>query len=396
METQLSWQAGPVDDEGYRKLRERFVERLWAEIGPLEEQIEVHEQLPYDVVLPVLQEIGAFALLTPAEHGGLGLSVSQYLPLIATCAQVHGGIREIVHAHNFATHAFSSMATEEQSTLLAGTPDASVALAFALTEPGVGTGSDIATRATPTEAGWTLTGTKWMITNSDIATHFIVFARTGDPEAREVSAFLVDRKSHGVAIEPLPELMGCKGGEHGRVALDDVVVGRDALLGELGTGLEHMTASLEISRLFVSASSLGVAERSLELSRRYAAERVTFGKPIGERPGVQRYLAEMAADVYAMASMIADAAAKADAGERIPVEASICKMFGAEAVARVTDRALLVHGGMGYTRAHSIERLFRDARLNFLEEGTPTVQEMVIARGLRSLPMSRLSPLAAA
>jgi alkylation response protein AidB-like acyl-CoA dehydrogenase len=127
---------------------------------------------------------------------------------------------------------------------------------------------------------------------------------------------------------------------------------------------------------------LGTAEHALDLSVAFSKQRVTFGKPIAERQAVQRYLAEMAMDVHALRLLLADAAAKWDAGQRIPKEASICKLFGLEAVGRVTDRALLVHGGIGYTRRHPIERLYRDARLNWLEEGTPTIQQLVIAREL--------------
>jgi alkylation response protein AidB-like acyl-CoA dehydrogenase len=134
--------------------------------------------------------------------------------------------------------------------------------------------------------------------------------------------------------------------------------------------------------VFIAASSWGTAERALQLSRAYAAQRVTFGRPIADRQAVQRYLAEMAIDVYAMRTMLLDAARKWDGGQRIPAESSMCKQFGLEAVGRVTDRALLVHGGIGYTRRHPIERLYRDARLNWLEEGTPTIQYMVIAREL--------------
>jgi alkylation response protein AidB-like acyl-CoA dehydrogenase len=174
--------------------------------------------------------------------------------------------------------------------------------------------------------------------------------------------------------------MGCKGGEHGLLTFSDAVVPAANLLGEEGDGIGKMEEALEISRVFVAASSLGTAEYALELSLEHAKSRKTFGKPIAERQAVQRYLAEMETDVHALRLMLDDAADKWDAGRRIPKEASICKLFGLEAVGRVTDRALLVHGGIGYTRRHPVERLYRDARLNWLEEGTPTIQQLVIAR----------------
>lgn len=174
--------------------------------------------------------------------------------------------------------------------------------------------------------------------------------------------------------------MGCKGGEHGRLIFTEMRVPVSALIGEEGEGQEHLEQVLEISRVRVAASSLGTAERALELSVRRAHERFTFGKPIAARQAVQRYIAEMATDLYALRGMLADAAAKWDAGRRIPAEAAMCKEFGLEAVGRVTDRALLVHGGIGYSGEFSIERLYRDARLNWLEEGSPTIQYMVAAK----------------
>src|SRR3970282_2495881 len=129
-----------------------------------------------------------------------------------------------------------------------------------------------------------------------------------------------------------------------------------------------MTAAREVSGFFIAASSLGTAERALELSLAFAKTRSTFGKPIAERQAVQAYLADMATDIYALRTMVTDAAHKADRGERIPAEASMCKLFGLEAVGRVTDRALLVHGGVGYRPQYPIARLYRGARLNWVEE----------------------------
>jgi alkylation response protein AidB-like acyl-CoA dehydrogenase len=369
-------------DADYQSLRERIFTAIWSELDPLEGQIEDEERIPNEIVLPILQRIGAFGLLVPREYGGSGLSVSQYLPIIAEFAKIQGGIRVIVHVHNSFAHALSEIGNDEQKAeILPGAATGHKSVAFALTEPGHGTGADLGSTAVRGGNHYVITGQKWLITNSDIASHFIVFAKTA---ATEVSAFLVDRDVEGVSIERLPETMGCKGGEHGRITLSSVRVPASALIGAEGHGGQHLERALEISRVFIAASSLGTSERALELSIGHAKDRVTFGKPIGSRQAVQRYLAEMATDVYALRGLLADAAQKWDGGQRIPAEASMCKVFGLEAVGRVTDRALLIHGGIGYTRAHPIERLYRDARLNWLEEGTPTIQYMVTARQLLS------------
>lgn len=364
----------------YTALRDKLFDAIWSQLDPLAEEIENTERIPYDKVWPVLRECGAFGLLVPEEYGGHGLSITQYLPIIAEFAKTHGSIRVVVHVHNSFAHALAEIGSpEQQAAVLPGAAVGERSVAFALTEPEHGTGADLGTRARRDGGEYVIDGRKWLITNSDFASHFLVLAKTADTE---VSAFLVERDRPGLSIEPLPETMGCKGGEHGVLTFEGVRVPAAALIGAEGQGQQHLERALEISRVFIAASSWGTSQRALELSLRYARERVTFGKPIGQRQAVQRYLAEMATDVYALRAMLLDAAAKWDAGTRIPAESSMCKQFGLEAVGRVTDRALLVHGGIGYTRRHPVERLYRDARLNWLEEGTPTVQYLVIAREL--------------
>ena len=372
---------GPAD---YEEFRRNFVASIWQHLDPFEEEIEDTERLPYDRLMPVLREMGAFGLLTPERYGGYGLTVTQYLPILAELAKIQGGIRVVVHVHNTTAHALSELGSDAQcDEILPGCAEGVRSVAFGLTEPDHGTGADIGTTAVRDGEDYLINGRKWLITNSDFASHFIIFAKTA-PDAGEdgVSAILVERGTPGFTIEALPENMGCKGGQHGLLTLRDVRAPVANVLGKEGAGLGQMEHALEVSRLFIAATSLGTAERAFELSVQHARSRVTFGKPLAHRQAVQRYLAEMATDIYALRHMIADAGAKWDRGLRIPAEASMCKLFGLEAVGRVTDRALLVHGGIGYTRKHPIERLYRDARLNWLEEGPPTIQYMVVAREL--------------
>ncbi|WP_433723187.1 acyl-CoA dehydrogenase family protein [Nocardia sp. CA-129566] len=373
-----------MNDTEYEGFRKKVLERVWTDLAPFEERIESEEQIPYAEINPVITDLGLWGLMVPEEYGGLGLTVSQYLPILSELAKVHGGIRVVVHVHNSNAHALSVLGSEEQRrAVLPGVAGGTMSIGFALTEPDFGTGADLGSIAVRDRDEYILNGRKHLISNSDFATHFIYFAKT-DPDAGElgVSAFLVERGASGLAIEPLPETMGCKGGEHGRITATDVRVPVQNLLGQEGQGVAQLEETLELSRVLVAASSLGTAERALELAVEHSRTRVTFGKPLAHRQAVQRYIAEMAQDVYALKLMLSDCARKWDAGRRIPAEASMTKNFGLEAVGRVTDRALLTFGGIGYTRAHSIERLYRDARLNWLEEGTPTIQNMVVARAL--------------
>jgi alkylation response protein AidB-like acyl-CoA dehydrogenase len=369
-----------VDSATYEGYRRELFRRIWSELDPLGDEIEQHERLPLDRLMPALGDMGALGLITPERFGGHGLTIEQYLPILAEFAKVHGGIRVLVHVHNSFAHALSEIASlEQQNAILPRTVSGEHSIAFALTEPDHGTGADLGTTARRDGTEYVIDGRKWLITNSNIASHFIVFARTG---AKDVSAIIVERDCEGFTIEPMPETMGCKGGEHGLLSFGNLRVPVSNLIGEEGQGQEHLERALEISRLFIAASSLGTAQRVLDLSVVHARQRVTFGKPLIDRQAVQRYLAEMAMDVYALRHMLVHAARKWDKGHRIPLEASLCKLFGLEAVGRVTDRGLLVHGGIGYTRKTPIERLYRDARLNWLEEGPPTIQYLVAAREL--------------
>src|SRR5699024_4769751 len=167
-------------------------------------------------------------------------------------------------------------------------------VAFALTEPEHGTGADLGSTATADgHGGYVIDGEKWLITNSDIASHFIVLAKTAPTE---VSAFLVPRESEGLSIEALPETMGCKGGEHGHLRFQGVKVDSSMLIGAPGEGQQILERALEVSRVFIAASSLGTAQRAFALSLEHAKQRVTFGKPLASRQAILRYIAEMAID----------------------------------------------------------------------------------------------------
>lgn len=373
-------QSGLPENE-YQEFKEQIFAAIWRDLDPLEQQIEDNEHVPHEIVDPLLRKMGAFGLMIPRRFGGIGLSTAQYMPILAEFSKIQGGIRVLVHVHNSVSHGLLEIASEAQlEALMPSVARGEKSVAFGLTEPVYGSGADIGTTAVRDGDHYVINGRKWLITNSDIATHFMIVAKT-DPSAGAagVSSIFVERGTPGFTITPLPETMGCKGGEHGQLDLVNVRVPVSNLIGHEGEGITQMEELLEISRVFIAATSLGTAERAFELSLDFAKERVTFGKPLAARQAIQRYLAEMGTDIYALRGMIDDATTKWDQGRRIPAEASMCKLFGLEAVGRVTDRALLIHGGIGYTRRYPIERLYRDARLNWLEEGPPTIQMAVAA-----------------
>jgi len=367
----------------YEKLKADIFDFLWQEVEPLVPEIEAKGRIPYDKLFPKFRQHKLWGLLVPEEYGGEGLTITQYIPILAEESKIHGGIRVLLHVHNSAAHGMGAAREEQKKEYLPKIATGELSVAFALTEAKAGTGRDIKTTAVRQGDHYILNGEKHLITNADFTRLFMVICYTNrELGPRGISSLLVDRDTPGFIIEPHLRLLGCRGSSHGILTFKDCIVPASMILGREGDGLEHSLTMLEISRVFIAASSLGTAERALELSLDYAKKRVTFGKPIAEREGVRQYLADMAIDVYALRTMLADAARKIDEGKRIPVEASACKTFGAEAVCRVTEKALQVFGGIGYTAAYPIEMLHRDARLNLLEEGTLTIQRMVIARTL--------------
>lgn len=372
----------PMDRVEYRQWFEGVRSFVWDTLSRYVEDIERTERAPVRELIPLFARHRLWGCLVPEDYGGLGLTVAQYVPVLIELSKLHAGLRGFLHAHN-STSVLLKWGTEEQKRrYLPGVAAGEIQLAFALTEPNAGTGVDIKTTARREGEHYVLNGQKHLISNCDVADYITVVCYTDRSKGRDgISVLLLPKDAPGFAWQPNRPTMGCKGFTHGRLTFTDCRVPCENLIGGVeGRGIVHALTSLEESRVFIASTSLGTAERAFELSLQYAKKRVTFGKPIAEREGVRGYLAEMAIDIHALRNMLADAIDKIDRGLPVPAEAAMCKLFGAEAVCRVTERALLVHGGVGYTSAFPIEQLYRDARINLLEEGTPTIQKTVIAR----------------
>jgi alkylation response protein AidB-like acyl-CoA dehydrogenase len=324
-------------------------------------------------------------LTLPVEHGGWGLSLEEYLPILELVAQSHGSARMVVHVHNGLWRLLDRYGSASQKArYLPGWATGDTKMAFALTEPDAGTGTDIRTEARRDGAGWVLDGRKWLVTFADLAHAFIVVAYTDrDRGADGISAFIVPRDAPGLHVTPQPDGMGLTGTGHGLLIFDGCRVGGDALLGRDGDGLRMVLRGfLDISRISIATSCVGLAQRALDLAADHARRRVTFGKPLAERQAIRFALAEAALDVHAARLLVRDAARRADAGEPCTTEAAMAKLFGLEMVGRVTDTALRVCGGPAYLRGHPMERLYRDARALWFEEGTAEIQKLVIARAV--------------
>ena len=378
---------GFKNEKEYLDFKQSITDFLWKEVDPLVPQMEETNHVPQDILFPKFREKGLFGLIVPEEYGGMGLTTVQYLPILAELSKVSGAIRALIHVHLTAARAIVYFGREEQKKeLLPSIATGDLSVAFAITEANSGSGLDCKTTGVRDGDNFVLNGEKHLITNADFTKLFMVACYTKPMELGRdaMSALLVDLDTPGFTNEAMPHLMGCKGLGHGILTFKDCVVPVKNVLGEEGQGLPIFLGELEASRVFVAASSLGTAERALELSLEYAKQRVTFGKPIASRESIRTLFADMAMDIYGLRLMLEDVARKIDEGKECPLEASIAKTHGLETVCRVTDKAMLVHGGRSYLQSFPIERLVREGRLNVLEEGTPSIQRMVTARALLS------------
>ncbi|MFQ7066740.1 MAG: acyl-CoA dehydrogenase family protein, partial [Eggerthella lenta] len=262
---------------------------------------------------------------------------------------------------------------------------------FALTEQTGGTGADLHTTALKDENGnYVLNGEKWLISHTDCSQYAYVIAVT-DPEKQgdeRLSAFFVPMDTPGFELVPMPHMMGCRGAGHAGFKMTDVVLDPKYLLGEEGQGMEVAMHSLAISRVHIADSNLGMSQRMLEMSIARARDRVTFGKPIIQRQAIKMKLANMATNIHALRCMIMDFADEYDVdphNEFVDEKAAMCKLFSIDTVKMVSDEMLEIFGGDGYFEDSPYgptERLYRDCRAMWLEEGAPTVQRITIARGV--------------
>jgi alkylation response protein AidB-like acyl-CoA dehydrogenase len=375
----LSMVSGMRSDNDFEEYLDEAFEYLWNEIEPQAEDWDQTGNLPREELWSELQESGFLSARVPEEYGGLDLTHHEYIKLEKEWAKISGGLRVILHVHNLGADMITATGTEEQKErFLPLIANDGLSVAFALTEPHAGTGQDIKTTAEREGNKYIINGQKHHITNADFAEYINVVTRSENG----FSNILVPRDAQGLSITSMPETMGSHGSHHAYLEFNDCEVPAENLLGKEGSGLEAAIESLRISRIYIAANALGISERCFEAALDWAKKRVTFGKPIAERQAIQEYLAEMARDVYVLQLAVSDAIKKVDERGTVGVEADLCKLLAMDVNKRVTDKAMLVFGGVSYYREFPIQRLYRDARLNWLEEGTPSIQKITAAKQL--------------
>lgn len=351
-------------------------------LAPCAQAID-EEALSATCHVPGLAALGVMGMNLPEHLGGPGVTPTAMLMSLAAISQACAATSSMIGAHYLGTDAVLIGADAEQAAQwLPRCASGEWLAAFALTEPRGGSHpADMHTRAVRDGDDYVLTGVKHFISNAAEAHFMVVFAKT-DPQAgaRGVSAFIVPRALPGVQISTPEKLMGIRGGHAFEVSLDGVRIPASHRLGAEGTGFKTAMKVLDNSRLDVAATSLGIAQAALDAAVQWAQQRKVGGEALAQKQGIQWKLADMAMRLEAAWGLTMQALALRQAGQPFTQQSAMAKLFASEMVAFVTDEALQIHGGYGYTRDMPLERYVRDARILRIYEGSSEIQRSIIAR----------------
>ncbi len=374
-----------VSETEFNELIELLRDFIRHEVMPAEAGIDETDEIPARLIAQA-KEMGLYGYALPSEFGGLGLSVRQQVLLTIELGYTSPAFRSLFGTNNgIAGQVLVMGGTDEQrKQWLPRLATGEVVASFALTEPDAGSDpSSLVTSAVADGDGWVIDGLKRYITNAPAADVFMVFART-DPEAprgKGIGVFIVPAGLAGVSVAAKDHKMGQAGAWTADVSFSGVRVPREALVGEAAAaGYATAMRSLAHGRLVIAGMCVGVAARLIDESVSYARERTQGGHKIGEYQLVQAMLADSQTEYLAARALVLDAADQYEAGTDRRLAPSAAKYFASEAVGRIADRAVQIHGGSGYIRGIPVERLYRDVRLFRIYEGTSQIQQLVIAR----------------
>ena len=363
----------------------RDMARAFADdvIRPAAEELDREERFPAEIY-DEMAKLGLFGIGVPESMGGPGFDTLTYAVVMEELSRGYASVADQCGLLELISSLLVRHGTEVQRKLLPEILSMKAKVAYCITEPEAGTDvSGIRTTAEKDGNGWRLNGGKIWIHNAPVAEYGFVLART-DKEAgnRGMSIFIVDLHAKGVERGPKEHKMGQRASQVGALTFTDVQLGPDALLGDLGRGFHMMMSVLDKGRVGIAALAVGIAQAGLEAAVDYAGARRQFGKQIAEFQGVQWLLADMAKDIEAARLLVHSAASKIDRGQDATKACSMAKCFAGDiAVARTAD-AVQVFGGSGYIRGFEVERLYRDAKITQIYEGTNQIQRMIIAREL--------------
>ncbi|MGH3424472.1 MAG: acyl-CoA dehydrogenase family protein [Nocardioidaceae bacterium] len=377
--------------EDIRETVRRFVDN---EILPVATELEHADEYPEQIV-EGLKELGIFGLMIPEEYGGLGESLLTYALVVEEISRGWMSVSGVINTHFIVAYMLLRHGTEEQKQhYLPRMAAGDVRGAFSMSEPGCGSDvSAIKSKAARAEDGsYSITGQKMWLTNGGSANLVAVLVKTDEGAEsvyKNMTTFLVDKEAgfgetaQGITVPGKLEKMGYKGVDTTELILEGHQIAADKVLGsEPGKGFYQMMDGVEVGRVNVAARAVGVANRAFELGIEYAQQRETFGKKIADHQAVLFRLAEMGTKIEAAHAMVVSAARKKDSGERNDLEAGMAKYLASEYCAEVVEASFRIHGGYGFSKEYEIERLYREAPMLLIGEGTADIQRMIIGRRL--------------
>jgi alkylation response protein AidB-like acyl-CoA dehydrogenase len=366
------------------------------EVIPIAEEYDHEDKFP-EAVVEQMKELGLFGVTVPEEYGGMGLDLTTYAMIVEELSRGWISISGVVNTHFIGSYLLMKFGTDEQRDyFLPKMATGEIRAAFSLSEPECG--SDVqgikATAKKTDDGDWELSGQKMWVTNG-LGSGVVFVLMKNDPKADPpytgMTCFITEKEpgaseNPGLTIPPKIKKMGYKGVESTELVYDGYRCPAERILGGeekgLGQGFRQMMDALEVGRVNVAARGVGIAQRALELALRYSQERKTFGRPIAGHQAIQFKLADMGTKVEAARLLTLKAARMKDAGERSDLEAGMAKLFASETGKEVVEEAFRIHGGYGYSKEYEIERLYRDAPLLLIGEGTSEIQRMVIGKKL--------------
>jgi len=369
-----------------QKMVRRTIREFAAEkIQPGAAERDEKEEFPAEI-LKQLGELGFMGVTTSERYGGAGLDMVSYTLVIDEISQADASVGLIISVNNsLICHPLEKFGREEQKQKwLVPAASGKMLGAFCLTEPDAGSdAANIQTMAEPDGKGYVINGTKNFITNGQNCDLYLLFAATDRAKGvGGISAFIVPRNTEGLRAGAKERKMGIRSSDCCSIVMEDVRVPVENRLGDEGMGFKIAMTALDSGRIGIASQAVGVAQGALDQAKAYAKLRVQFGRPIAEFQAIQFKLADMDVLVHAARMLVYLAATKKDRGGRFTTEAAIAKLFASDMVLKVTQEALQIHGGVGYTKDYPVERMLRDAKVTEIYEGTSEIQRFIIARSL--------------
>ena len=372
------------EQEMVRELAATFAKNY---VAPLSEQMDIDNTMPHHIV-EKMAELGFMGINVPEEYGGAEMDEVSKALVIMEIAKVDASVAELLAVNTLTNDIFLKRGTEEQKKKYLALGASGKVGAFALTEPGAGSDASAAkTKAISDGDDYIINGTKCFISNMGPEEgDYVVLIALTDPSAgtKGMSAIVVDRNTPGFSVGKLENKMGLRGANVSELIFQDCRVPKSNLLGKEGEGFKIAMAALDGGRIGMASQAVGIAEGAIDLAVAYAKERVQFKKPISANQGIQWYFADIATSTEAAKMLTLQAADLRQRGQNIGKLAAMAKYYASENAVTVTNKALQIHGGYGYMKEYAIERMYRDARITTLYEGTSEVQKMVISRAVLS------------